>query len=230
MLAAGGLPNFGAHEGLDMDGLQRAVKQWIATKAMETIRNDHSFPEEVAYWLGGVPVIDELRLMLEPSDVPHLLRMIEDRAWWHRYLGTSAARRLAGDAPELSDSIRTRWQGEEHFHTKLAMIFFLLYCNPTEQLVAGFVEELDRSGPEYLKCFRKFFEGHELGVWGGVCSRLSELAFQPSAPLHLLGMALMAEGGDPDVGEMPSAIPRLRQSEAETVTALAERLSRALGN
>ena len=92
---------------------KQQVIQWIAAKTIAAVRSGERSRRDVASRLGSTPVVDELRILAERTDIPHFVRLVDDREWWHRYLGVTVARRLVGDSGELPGLVRARWNEEE---------------------------------------------------------------------------------------------------------------------
>lgn len=206
---------------------------WIAARAIEAIKAGNSFPENAAYELGGMPFVDPLRKLVERDRAemkPHILRLIRDDKWWHRYLGTNIARPYVAQGDEdVAGAVLSQWEQEPHFHTKLAMIYLLMHRGISDQHeLVKIIGWLEQNRNQFLPSIHKFYEKHPRGTWGGLCERLADPKFAGARPIYLLSLALLAEADGEQPQDLPAVVDDLAQSENAVERNLVVRLQKAI--
>ena len=199
---------------------------WIALRAITEIRNGESFPEDVAYDLGGMPFIDVLREKIMPEDKKHILRLIKDGHWWHRYLGINLSRPILDQ--EIAEIVRGAWKQEEHFHTKLAMIYLLLHYGQPELQKEEMIAQLEEKREDFIACIENFYGGHPTGTWGALCLRLEDPKYEGARPIYLLSLLILAGASEHKTKALPDIVHELTESNDQLIRNLAIRLENAV--
>jgi hypothetical protein len=198
---------------------------WIATKALDAIRSEEIFAEEVGYELGGMPFIDAIRKQVRAEDKKHILRLIHSERWSQRYLGTNMSRPILDD--EIINSVRSAWRDEPHFHTQLAMIYLLFHAGVTSSEEEEIIRHLDSARNDFLPCIHRFYDGHKEAVWGGLCERLDDKRFAGAQSIYLLSLTLLKETEESECGLLPTSVNKLAESERQLIRDLSLRLRNA---